>query len=752
MYGNASCSRLLFGACALLGAAATAQQADTFTPIPRSDGKAHADAVAGATRLAVEGAGLRGGGAHYAVSLDATGMTFTPALGRAAPRDMPLRLRFDSIRRGGKTVRTAQAAPQHAPTRRDLMATYDRGDGVSERYQVRADGIELSFRFEHPLPGSGDLVVRMSVDTELTARPGDGAHGLRFAAEGLGWVGVGDVTGIDANGARTPGSLRLVGSWLELALPAAFVDSAAYPLVLDPLVGTGRDLGDPIHHDADCDVAYDNSFGVFLAVWERTFSSTNVEIRAQRMNYDGNLVGSFIAVTSGTPLKINPTVACVAESDRFLVAWQEGASSAGPWTLRAAAVDAADGAVSNSIAVSSGTVSSVFPDAAGDTAFGDDEALLVWQEVGGGIRAANVTVPIGHGDPTVLGSVKTVTTNPTDRFPSITKSGGSDRRYVVVWDRQVGSGRDVFARMLSSTATPLGSELAVGNSLSDESHPNVDGDGNQFVVVWQRAESLGASSHDIYCRKVLRNGSNLTMPRLAQKVEADPDDDETDPAIVFIGSKYLVAWVDNNTYPNFAIGLRTLDPDTCTFCGRRYSVTGTQPFNSLPELAAQRSYGETLDRALVVFTSADAAVSTISSVRGQVFEAIGAGGAEVDLAGGCGFGGALSTNGPPAIGNPFFGLTLVGASPAVVTGVLSFNVPAPPLVVCGTCTILDPAITVEMPVINGQGTIYLPVPCLPFLLDRSLEFQVATFGGGVSPCLFTPSFSFSNRLRVTFGS
>ena len=253
---------------------------------------------------------LLGGGADYRVSFDGAGMELVPALGRRASRTYPLRLTPESIRRGPCEVWRARSGAR----RRDgSTAMYDRGQGVTERWELRPDGVELSYRFEHRVGDAGPLVVRLRVETTLQATFDAGATPpLRFLAEGIGGVSIGAVTGIDDAGWRVRGALRYDGSHVELSLPASFVERATYPVVLDPLVGTDFLVAN-MSDNTNPDVAYDATKQRYLVCWQTRLASTSTEIRAQLVDVSGVPVGSLITVyRQASGHAINPTVASTA--------------------------------------------------------------------------------------------------------------------------------------------------------------------------------------------------------------------------------------------------------------------------------------------------------------------------------------------------------------------------------------------------------------------------------------------------------
>jgi len=101
--------------------------------------------------------------------------------------------------------------------------------------------------------------VRLQVRTDLKLSEQRGSDGsLRFLGEEFGGVTIGQVVGIDGNGDRATGSMQYEDGVLELRLPQSFVDGAALPLVLDPMIGSEIAIGSSsTYHQHSPDVADD---------------------------------------------------------------------------------------------------------------------------------------------------------------------------------------------------------------------------------------------------------------------------------------------------------------------------------------------------------------------------------------------------------------------------------------------------------------------------------------------------------------
>jgi hypothetical protein len=367
--------------------------------------------------------GLRGAGPGYLITFSPTGFAFTPALGEAAPRDFLLDYSLESIRRGETAI---YAAPEEGvpPRKRENTVEFPRGEGIVELVDVRADGIEHSLRFDVRPPGSGDLVVRGRVASALLPSSFEAeTEELRFALDGIGGIRFGAVMGIDAAGRSVRGWLRFDGTHLEYRLPARFVESAGYPLLLDPTIGlpivgigAGQNARNP-------DVAYDAATSTYLVVWETIVSATNRDIYGQLVSTAGTLVGGILPIRTEPEITTEPAVASVAGSSRFLVVYRESTLAGGifgPYRVHGNGVDAATGAVSAAFVVGTGPEDLRHPDVGGDSAVGGASyAIVVWERAGAGIDARAVDVPPHPGLPTPGALLLSVSTNGLDHEPAI---------------------------------------------------------------------------------------------------------------------------------------------------------------------------------------------------------------------------------------------------------------------------------------------------------------------------------------------
>lgn len=638
----------------------------------------------------VDGDRLLGMGPDYNAWFGANGLSFTPALGKQAPHDMPLAFTTTAIGRGGELAPVAAAVRSHA----GRTVSYRRGD-VVETYEVRSEGVKQSFVF-HSLPaGDGDLVVRGAVTTALapTAAAGDA---MAWTLPGVGGVSITGVLGIDAAGRQVRGSLAACDGGVELRLPASFVAEARLPLVLDPLVGTSAVISAGFN-DNGPDLAWDATSGRWLAVWQRIFSGSNADIRGQFFDTAGAPSGSVLAIESNTATFAGrPSVANINGSNAFVVAYTYGGD------VFARGVLAATGALTTEVAVATGSDSQVDVVLGGEALdIAGGQALAVWRNATlGSIHCR----PIGHsGTALTLATASIVASGFSDEQPAVSRSGGEVGRLLITWTRNIVVG-NVHGRVWqrgNTFATP--SLLLVDETLPCELPAN-DGDGNSWLLAYVRTE-VGGADNDVLARSIRFDAGSLSVSG-PEFIANDPGDDEWQPSVGWLGNSVLVTWMDfagANTYDTY---VRSIDPYSCTGCEGTYSLGITTSYEWQARVATKASAGAFGGRdAAVVWTELDA-----SSNGDSLFQLWRARhGAYTSLGGGCGTGGravAACARNP----NSSFRLRLVdGPASTTVWGIFGFDRND---YVCTPCTLIPDPFTgvVWSQTTNAVGDVSLNVP------------------------------------------
>ncbi len=696
---------------------------------------------------------LWGLGDGYRLELTDEYIEFTPAFGASAPRNYPVRFQLDSIRRGATTV---LADPMRsAPTRDGNRATYafrspDHGV-IQERWDVRPEGAELSFVLPKPVVGTGDLVVSLRLDTELLAPEGTAHETLVLSGVPYGEVTIGTVTAIDADGRRGAGSLRWHDGRLDLVVPATFVDHAAWPLVIDPLIG-GRTSAGVSFDDYVPDVVYDLASDIWTATFEFRMSAADTDVWTMRI--DGatgqRLQQGGASIGVGAGHQQDAAIANVRMTGRNIVVWQS--DSRGDWDIEAREIDPLTGTLSPVIQVANTIRDEIAPDIAGDSGMTEAEALVVYQDVGGiGFRGCQVA---GGANPNAFGFVD-IPAPMQDKNIEISKSGGASGRYLLAWETSNATDfflalracdRNLVLDPLITRIPGLGSELFSAD---------VDGDGQDCLVVYSRRESGSMGDSDIHGAYVdIRTPAAL--PASAFTVKANPANDESFPSVAWMGGdEFTVVWSEQIS------GTTRLQVHGVNFlrgnpqpCGREFlGPTASNNSTGLTNIGSEAASGASTDEGLFVWEIVDTNNGNALCMYNRC-EATGNGGAVRDLGGGCGLGGtAAASGGPFAFGNTAFGIDLSGANGGAATqGIVLLAVGSNPTTVpCGSCVLLLPIVSLAVPIDgSGNGRFPLPVLCDAGLFGGVVQAQFLVLTPGTMPCNLA-AVSLSNRLSMTIG-
>jgi len=709
-----------------------------------------------ATSLARGPDGLEGHGPDFRAFWTAGGMRYEPALGRRAATLQHLELATLSLGRefGTELLGGARPAPQAFGER----AVYAWGHGVEERWDVRPEGVEFSYLLEARPEGEGDLVAKLALATELPFAGGRPDGGLAFESPGVGGVSIGAALGIDATGRTVPAALRYHNGELELRLPAEFVDSAVYPLLLDPLVGTVVDVEiEPVPNRRP-DVAYDASSGRYLAVWDREFSASLSVILARRLSTSGSPVGSVIVFPGGSFAR-KPRVANSNAANHFIVVYE---LESGPHRIIARAVRASDGTlgpVGPTIDVSSeGAL--LDPDVGGQgeaSAALPAATIVVWRdEAAGQLLFQRLLV---HADGTLETSgEKTVLVADTllseQTLPRISSTSGTLGRHLIVWRQEIYFQDGLFSirgRVVGTDGQFKSSSQTLGE-LEDGAvdHPDVDGLDSNWVVAWERRPSGGGTG--ISARRVTYFNTLVPMgtSSIVDVTSAPFLFTATRPTVAWTPQKSWVAWRQSALLAGWSLRIAGLNSSSCAVCETSQQVAtfngGDNVYLSVTTTASGGS--STGFNGLLVWSEGDGVAPTIHA---QALALDANGGTAVNQGGGCGAGGTATANQNPAIGTSNFQLSLSGTIPSAPFTILNLATPGL-MFQCGPCQLVPLATTVVLPVSStGFASFQAPIPCILGLVGSQIDVQWSTLTPGLAPCPQTAGFSASNRLRLTFG-
>jgi hypothetical protein len=717
-------------------------------------------------------------GPDWEARFDAEGARFVAVLGSLSPELVDLRLAATALRQG--TVERSLAAEALPEVRGDRVS-YRRSPDVVEQFDATRRGLAHSLVLERPLASRGDLVVTIALGGSVAAHGKQLDDGTLWFSKGYGGVTIGALTAIDATGARCAGALRLAPQGLEWVVPAAFAERCAYPLLLDPLVGTsfvlsaplvgsGGFLGSPYEYDGSADVAYDLSTSTWLVVWVRSYqgvssqSGTN-SILAQRFHGTGLPMGGMISLASSSTLALRePHVTNVNSTNRFVVAWLQDTTT--QTRVVARAVNASDGLISPQLTVASTALDGIDGlDIGGESSpslFTPARSWIVWGEQANGIRGAMVDAILNNA-PLSLVQTFTVAAPPggsiVTREPTISRQTSADGRLGVAWVRDDGTAARIRGTVIDRQGTPLYAQQILSGSDLYASAPRIDGGGNgecDFVCTWfsqSPAPFLGNPGPPHARAGAMHAGAQLVATGPLWNVTPANTPDVAWRA----GKAYITCSIDGT------VVLVGLDPRTCATCESLLTVasavapSASGPGRAMvsPTVCLQAPSGDaSASRGVVVWTEArytpfllGGSLGAESPLYGRIVDAFSPSASTTDLGGGCGGGGTSVANSRPAIGNGTFAVQLQNPGTDAVLALFNWNA-AQPLLGCGACQWLPFGGTSLFVVGGSTVTAPLPLPCDASLAGVQIDTQWTVLKPGVVPCALVPDFTLSNVLRL----
>jgi hypothetical protein len=720
-------------------------------------------------------------GPRYSAALGAAGLEFTPHLGRRAPATQTLGLSFQGARRGATSLAAGALPSAYSAAAQALTRSI--APGISESWTASEAGLELSYRFDEKPAGQGDLVVELDLETTFGAPRRASASGLEFALEGVGGLSIGAVTGIDADGDRIAGRLQLIGDRLELSLPESFVESADYPLVLDPLVGNVFTVaGDTIfvsNDDSRPDAAYDASSDQYLLSWQRAISATESRIYARRVSGGGAFTSGVVQLSTASSNRqaTNPAVANVNRDNKWVVAWQQRepnlfTPSGAVHEIRYVTLDSNFVVFATpSVVISSGTAPQIDPDVVGEGIENDAglnaDFCVVWHDT------ANDRIALRHfywnslgvfvdSDPIqALFSDNPLTLNSFSQ-PAVARTTGVFGQALVVAKRTtlLSTNSTLSGRVFNVDGTISGPNFTVFSASGvSVNAPDVDGYDRQWVCAFEDLLSSGVqniravpvsynfstASASVGTPVTVASGSLLLLPSA--------------PGVGFSQGKTWIGWrSDALLGGSDALLIKGFDSATCTACEGSFTLDLSDGSgDDWIAIATPTSGGAYYDDSGLAVWSALSPSNSTHDISAQLLENNAQGGSYQNLGGGCGNAGTLGFNGAPSIGSSWWYTFLTNLPPTTLAAFYNITTADPNLAVpCGACLWLpfevSGASLVQFdPQLGGTASAVAVIPCKPSLVGAQVTVQWTTFNPATSPCPVYPNLSITDRWRVTIG-
>ena len=687
-------------------------------------------------------------GGSYKAAFGADGWSFTGRPGEGNDGASPIGFRLRSVHAAGVAIELGASSR----TRRDRRIEYAFG-GVVEAIDVRGDGVEQTFTFAQ-LPRRGELVVTIGVATALAGANTDAGIEFRGPFDAVRYS---PAVAIDAAGDRVAAPTTLAGDALTIRVPADFVERAALPLVIDPVVhaiqvySSTTDVGDP-------DLAWDDTGNVWAVSFARVFAAGDWDCYVQRVSL-GNpmtLVGGLTTIDASSVSWPRPRIANLAVYDTFLVVAQTRTGSTGTWDVRGRLMANSGPTISNQFDIANTGVDELRPDVGGDSGPPPCAFTVVWEHATSpgnhDIQARQVepTGALRPGPVTVAGSAAHQT------WPTISKSTGGGNlttRVSAVVYQQLGAGEDVRGSFLTRDGALIlngvGTSFPIANSGFHETQPHVSSatlpsiDGTRlWLVAYERNENAG----DIWAACFDQTGTvraSASVQALEQSSQRTPWPQKR-PSVDSDGLRFVVCYDEVYSGNTTANDLDTR-ATTLALAGSALSAGekgtwlgasgGKREFNV--QIASRYSGTGAYSRHFNTAHDRDGIPSGNLGIEAYSFDLAPAG-AFLTRPTVCGLLG-IGVTGTPELGNPMtFALSGYAGVPGFV-----FGAPVSvPIAACSGCTLgVDGVLVVG-------GSLPLVVPASPSLFGATFAAQGFSIEP-VGPCF--GQIHLSNTIDFTIG-
>ncbi|MCK4235378.1 hypothetical protein KAX75_13185, partial [candidate division WOR-3 bacterium] len=251
--------------------------------------------------------------------------------------------------------------------------------------------------------------------------------------------------------------------------------------------------------------------------------------------------------TMGIPISIDATTDEFAPSvafdgENYLVVWGDENLYGGiTWSDLYCARVTPEGEVLDTagIPIATGPYNQWYP----SVAFDGTNYLVVWDDYGPSdyiIYGARVSPAGTVLDPGGFG----ISHSGAKIYPSVAFDGNN---YLVVWqDGRSGITYDIYGVRVSPSGSIQGSEFPVstgnGHSMGIDPEPAIAFDGTNYMVTWMDIRNVECTGQNIHSARVTPQSTVLDTTGI---IVSSTTHSQWEPAVVFDGINYLVAWRDN---------------------------------------------------------------------------------------------------------------------------------------------------------------------------------------------------------------
>jgi hypothetical protein len=243
-------------------------------------------------------------------------------------------------------------------------------------------------------------------------------------------------------------------------------------------------------------VAYNSKHDEYLVVWENDRGATR-DIYAQRVTGDGDLKSSFTVISNANKWNWLPDVAYSAAQDEYLIVYAYNHSSS-DYDIYARRVRWDGSWMSTEIAINQDADKQWYPAVAYNSQ--NEEYLVVYENYWAGglrdiaaqrVKASDGTLPSWRNIATAPGTVR--------RLPDVAYNAARNE-YLIAYTYQHATNGDIYGKVASANLGTLSNEIYIVPNTNDQDGVALAAGPNEYLAVWEDGPS--GSYRTIYGRRV----------------------------------------------------------------------------------------------------------------------------------------------------------------------------------------------------------------------------------------------------------
>ncbi|MDQ1519846.1 MAG: hypothetical protein QOI55_919, partial [Actinomycetota bacterium] len=303
---------------------------------------------------------------------------------------------------------------------------------------------------------------------------------------------------------------------------------------------TGLGISTAAGSQSNPSIAFDGTN--YFVAWDDSRGSS-IDIYGTRVSPAGSIVDGAttgIAISTAAGNQTTPAVSFDGTNNRVVWADHRGTTN-DVFGARVNKAGSVLDAVATGVAVSTAAANQSAPAIASD----GTNSLVVWDDTRSPLTAPDVFgARLSNGGSVLDGAARGIAIAVVRASQSVPSVAFDGTNYLVVWNEARGaSDSQVVAARVSQSGTlldPAGIDLSVSVLL--QKSPKVAFDGTNFLVVWDEVRS--PATIDIRGTRVSPGGIVLDPGILNITTLPGFTNQETQPALAFDGTNYFVAWSD----------------------------------------------------------------------------------------------------------------------------------------------------------------------------------------------------------------